>query len=40
VGHRALYLKSAKVDYYDGENGKEIERIVKERHHGHGEQAE
>jgi len=40
VGHRALYLKNAKVDYYDGENGREIERIVKKRHHGHDEQAE
>ena len=29
AGHRALYFKDTKVDYYDGENGKEIERIVK-----------
>lgn len=29
VGHRALYLKATKVDYYDGESGEEIERIVK-----------
>jgi uncharacterized cupin superfamily protein len=29
VGFRALYVKDKNVDYYDGEDGKEIERIKK-----------
>ncbi|HVO93843.1 MAG TPA: cupin domain-containing protein [Terriglobales bacterium] len=31
VGVRALFVKNAKVDYYDGEDGKEIERLAKTR---------
>ncbi len=33
AGHRALYLKATRVDYYEGEDGKEIERILKARSH-------
>jgi uncharacterized cupin superfamily protein len=29
VGFRALYVRDKNVNYYDGEDGKEIERIVK-----------
>ena len=29
VGFRALYIRDKNVNYYDGEDGKEIERIVK-----------
>ena len=29
VGFRALYVRDRNVNYYDGEDGKEIERIVK-----------
>jgi hypothetical protein len=28
-GFRALYVRDKNVDYYDGEDGREIERIVK-----------
>ncbi|HZD41889.1 MAG TPA: cupin domain-containing protein, partial [Terriglobales bacterium] len=28
VGFRALYRKDQNVDYYDGEDGKEIERVL------------
>jgi uncharacterized cupin superfamily protein len=31
VGFRALYARDKNVNYYDGEDGKEIERIVKSR---------
>lgn len=31
AGHRALYFKATKVDYYDGEDGKRIEGILKAR---------
>jgi uncharacterized cupin superfamily protein len=31
VGFRALYMKDRNVSYYDGEDGKEIERILKSR---------
>jgi len=31
VGFRALYIKDKKVDYYEGEDGKEIERINKSK---------
>jgi uncharacterized cupin superfamily protein len=29
VGFRALYVRDKNVNYYDGEDGREIERIVK-----------
>jgi uncharacterized cupin superfamily protein len=29
VGLRALYVRDRNVDYYDGEDGKEVERILK-----------
>ncbi len=29
AGLRALYVRDRKVDYYDGEDGKEIDRILK-----------
>jgi uncharacterized cupin superfamily protein len=29
AGFRALYVRDKNVDYYDGENGKEIARIMK-----------
>jgi uncharacterized cupin superfamily protein len=29
VGFRALYVRDRNVNYYDGENGKEVERIMK-----------
>jgi hypothetical protein len=29
VGLRALYVKDKNVTYYEGENGKEIERVKK-----------
>jgi len=31
VGFRALYVRDKNVNYYDGENGDEIERVVKSR---------
>ena len=31
VGFRALYVRDKNVSYYDGENGDEIERVVKSR---------
>jgi hypothetical protein len=34
VGFRALYGKDKNVSYYDGEDGKEIERIIKSARRG------
>ena len=31
VGFRALYVRDKNVNYYDGEDGKAIERIVKSK---------
>jgi len=34
VGLRALYVRDREVDYYDGEDGKEIDRILKSGRRG------
>jgi hypothetical protein len=34
VGFRAFYVKDKNVNYYDGEDGKAIERIVKATRRG------
>ena len=31
VGFRALYVRDTNVNYYEGEDGKEIERILTQR---------
>jgi hypothetical protein len=33
VGFRRLYVRDKNVDYYEGEDGKEIERIIKAKSH-------
>lgn len=33
VGFRRLYVQDKNVDYYEGEDGKEIERIIKAKSH-------